>query len=222
MDNRSFAGRPKNIALQERVLAEAQRKLERIEKMRAEMAKHVELEQKRLEEMRQAAADFTASQNKAPLTEPNLSQSAPAGFDSQFDQFKTTKSNERLQPIGNEGIGSQTIENFTGKLDVPSPTANESFYRTSDRDEHWQQLSTDPGKTVFVSGYYYSSGSGSGKYEYILGSTQLPIRVGDMVQAPVHSSGHGDGKFLKGHDRRFIVTDIYSKEKFRPYHDVIW
>lgn len=220
MDNRSFSGRPKNITLQERALAEAQRKLERIDKMRAEMAKQVELEQNRLEDMRQIAEDFTSGIPAS--TEPNLTQAAPSGFESQFDRFKTTNANERLKTIGNEGIGTQTFDVTADKLKTTAPTANESFYRTNDRDEHWQSLTTDPGKTIYVSGYYFSSGVGSGEYEYILGSTQLPIRVGDMIRAPVHNKGHGDGKFLSGHDRRFIVTDIYSKEKFTPYHDVVW
>lgn len=202
--------RPKNIALQEQVLAEAQKKLERIDKMRAEMAKQVELEMKRLNEMREIQEDFT--QNAG--TTPSLSGAAPATFESQFDKFKTTKSNERLTTIGNEGI------DFTGKLRTPKEDT--PFYRTSDRDEHWQRLDSNPGKTVYISGYYYSSGQNTKQYEYILGSSQLPISVGDMIRVPVHNAGHNDGKFLSGHDRRFIVTDIYSKEKFKPYHDVAW
>lgn len=225
MDSKSFSGRPKNIALQERALAEAQRKLERIERMRAEMAKQVELEQKRLEEMRQIADDFTTG-NK-PIAEPNLSQSAPSSFESQFDKFKTTKSNDRLKSIGNEGIGSQAIDTFADKLATRSPTANESFYRTSDRDEHWTELNSYPGKSVYVSGYYYSSGKGTKEYEYKLEPSAYPIKIGDMVQADVHPVGyhtiayHAKGGRDTGHSRRFIITDIYSKKKFYPYHDDI-
>ncbi len=208
----SYSGRPRNVSLQEQRLAQAQKQLERIEKMRQQMEKQVELEMQRLQEMKDVPKDFTQSST----TEPQLSNSSPTSFQSMFYQFDQTKSNERLIKASstNKGI------DFTGKLEPPKD--DESYYRTSDRDQHWDRLTTNPGTQVYVEGYYYSSGAGTKKYEYVLGSTQLPIAVGDMVQAPVHSSGHGDGQFLQGHDRRFIVTDIYTKEKFHPYHDVIW
>ncbi len=235
----SFQGRPRNIALQEKAVEEAQRKLNRIEKMRDEMARQVQLEMKRLEEMRQHASDFTRA-NADSLTNPSLSSSAPNTFQSQFDQFRTTTVS-KLEPMDKLGVDIEIANSPTGQqannlnagnktgidpgpLETVNgnPLQNQSFYRNSDRDEHFLSLATDPGTAIFVSGYYYSSGQDSKRYEYQLGSTQLPISVGDMVKAPVHSSGHNDGKFLKGHDRRFIITDIYTKEKFEPYHDVIW
>lgn len=205
--------RPKNITLQERVVAESQKKLARIAKMHEEMKRQVEVEMQRLNEMREQQEQLADNMNSGAM--PSLGNAAPMSFQSQFDQFSKTKSNERLKPIGNDGA-----IDFTGKLTAPQN--DQPFHRTSDRDEHWSTLATNPGKTVYVSGYYYSSGATTKRYEYILGSTQLPISVGDMVQAPVHSSGHGRGEFLQGHDRRFIVTDIYTKEKFHPYHDVVW
>lgn len=205
--------RPKNVTLQEQVVAEAQKKLARIEKMHEEMKKQVEIEMQRLNEMREQQEQLAQNMNAGTI--PSLGNASPMSFQSQFDQFSETKSNERLKPIGNN-----SVIDFTGK--IPMPENDQPFYRTSDRDEHWSTLNTNPGKTVYVSGYYYSSGPSTKRYEYILGSTQLPISVGDMVQAPVHSSGHGKGEFLQGHDRRFIVTDIYTKEKFHPYHDVVW
>lgn len=235
----SFQGRPRNIALQEKAVEEAQRKLNRIEKMREEMAKQVQLEMQRLEEMRQQASDFTRA-NADSLTTPSLSSSAPSTFQSQFDQFHTTPT-QKLESMDKRGVDIEMINSPTGQqannlkagnktgIDLgpletvnENPLQNQSFYRNSDRDLHFLSLATDPGTAIFVSGYYYSSGQGSKRYEYQLGSSQLPINVGDMVKAPVHSSGHNDGKFLKGHDRRFIITDIYTKEKFEPYHDVIW
>lgn len=199
-----------NIALQEKALAEAQRQLERIEKMRETMAKQVELEMQRLNEMRERPQDFTQS----PGTTPSLSTAMPGQFASQFDKFRTTASNERLEPVGPTEI------DFTGKL---APPQNDMpVFRTSDKDEHYTSLTTDPGKMIYISGYYYSSGSDTKRYEYILGSARLPIAVGDMIEVPVHGSGHGDGRFLKGHDRRFVVTDIYTKPKFTHYHDVAW
>lgn len=222
----SFQGRPRNIALQERAVKEAQEKLNRIERMREQMAQQVALEQKRLDEMRRQATDFTRSKADE-LAQPSASASIPEGFQSQFDRFNTTPSNKRLETIGNEGIDIKIPESPSNPEPTKlaggaQPTQNQTFYRTSDQDQHWLKLNTDPGTAVYVSGYYYSSGEMSKRYEYQLGSTQLPIAVGDMVMAPVHSQGHGDGKFLAGHDRRFIITDIYSKEKFRPYHDVLW
>ena len=235
--NQSSYGRPRNIALQEKAVEDAQRKLNRIERMREEMAKQVQLEMKRLEDMRQQANDLTKA-NEDALTQPNLSKSTQESFESQFEQFNTTPSIDKLKqggtgidirlpilPTGkaadnrNAGIGNG--ENNPLEADG-KPLDNVSFYRTSDQDQHFTTLTADPGTAVYVSGYYYSSGQDSKRYEYQLGSTQLPLSVGDMVQAPVHSQGHLDGKFMKGHDRRFIVTDIYTKEKFKPYHDILW
>jgi hypothetical protein len=209
---RTYTGRAKNVSLQEQALANAQRKLDRIEKMRAEMIKQVELEMERLAEMEAAPADFASS---GPTTEPPLTQSAPTNFQSQFDKFNTTPNAERLRGTNEKG----TPLNFPGILTKP-PDDKPSFSFASG-DEHWSTLREDPGKKVYVSGYYYSSGSHTKRYEYELDSPALPISVGDMVSAPVHYQGHLDGKMLKGHDRRFIVTDIYSKNRFTPYHDVI-
>lgn len=226
-NNYSFEGRPRNVALQEQKLKEAQANLARVEKMREQMAKQVAVEQKRLDEMRQRATDFTKSRTDE-LPRPSMSASKPEGFESQFDRFNMTPSNARLESIGREGIDIRMP--WVDQLDPPAPILggggkpleNVTSFRTSDRDQHFTELNSDPGMAVYVSGYYETSGVGSKRYEYQLGSTQLPIRVGDMVLAPVHSQGHGDGKFLVGHDKRFIVTDMYTEMKFKPYHDVIW
>ena len=215
LGNRSFAGRPKNIALQERALAEAQKKLDRIEKMRAEMAKQVELEIQRLNDMLEVQEDFVSS----PETTPSLGQSTGAAFQSQYDKFREVDSDTRLKSTNDSGEVARAIEAAGTLLTQATDTP---MYRTSDRDQHWDTLTTDPGTAVYVSGYYYSSGAHTKHYEYQLGSTQLPLSVGDMVSAPVHYQGHGDGKFLAGHDRRFIVTDIYTNNKFTEYHDIIW
>lgn len=231
--NYSYQGRIRNIALQERTVAEAEKKLARIERMREEMARQVELEQKRLEEMRRMADDFTAA-NAAALPQPPLGDSQPESFQSQYDKFTNSSTNTRLTQIGNEGLvinppklatGSQAeaeAAGTSGKNEALKQQGNADYFSYFDRDQHFTELTQDPNQPVYVSGYYYSSGQDSGEYEYEIGSTQLPLRVGDMVQAPVHSSGHNDGRFLVGHDRRFIVTDIYTQPKFKPYHDVIW
>ena len=215
MSNRTFAGRPKNVALQERRLAELQKQLDRIEKMRADMAKQVELEMQRLNEMREIPDNFTNNTE----TLPSLNQSSGAGIRPQYDQFRDMDSNARLKPIEDGGAVAKAIETAGTLLKQETDTP---VYRTSDRDMHWDEVTTDPGVPLFVSGYYYSSGEDTKRYEYMIGSTMLPLKVGDMVSAPVHSKGHGDGAFLKGHDRRFIVTDIYTQQKFHEYHDVIW
>lgn len=230
-NNYSYQGRPRNIALQERAVADAQKKLERIDRMRAEMAKQVELEQKRLEEMRRQADDFTMGVSE---TLPSLGASNPEGFQSQYDKFTTSPANSRLTQIGNEGItinppplptGAQRQRSDAGTSDNTEKLqrpGNNDYWSYFDRDQHFTELTEDPNKPVYVSGYYFSDGAGTKEYEYMIGSTQLPLRVGDMIHAPVHSSGHNDGKFLTGHDRRFIVTDIYTEPKFKSYHDVIW
>lgn len=207
---------PRAVTRQEQILAEAQKRLDRIEKMREQMLQQVELEMQRLDEMRTVQEDFTQGSG----TEPPLSDASPATFQSQFDQFSTTKSNERLKPVGNEGV-----IDFTGKLDPPKDDT--PFYSTGDRDQHWTHLVENPGKPVYVSGRYVSSEHGthaitaSKEYEYELSVRALPVSVGDTLRVPVHPTGHSDGRaFSTGH-LKLQVTDIYTKAKFHPYHDRI-
>lgn len=213
---------PRNISRQEQILVEAQRKLDRIEKMREEMARQVELEMQRLEEMREVQEDFTQS----PGTQPSLSNAAPSSFQSQFDQFSSTKSNERLK-TANENRGGLLKYITTAPEKLRPPGNDESFYQTNDRDEHWQSLTENPGKPVYVSGRYISSEHGNNtidsmkEYEYELSVRAIPVSVGDVLRASVHPTGHGDGKaYTTGH-LQFQVTDIYSSPKFHKYHDRI-
>ena len=236
----SFQGRARNIALQERAVEEAQRKLNRIEKMREEMARQVQLEMKRLEEMRKQASDFTRA-NADSLTTPSLSASAPESFQSQFDKFNTTPAAKLEQP-GKNGVAidipssptGQQADNLKagnktgidlGPLETANgePLQNQSFYRNSDRDQHWNEINTDPGVPVYVSGYYESSGPASKRYEYRVSSGLVPLKVGDRVDAVVHPGGHNRGFISnKPHDRRFIITDIYTTQKYSGDHDIIW
>ena len=206
----------RKVSIQEQILLEAQKKLERIEKMREQMARQVELEVQRLNELRDAHEEFIQSGGE----KPSLSQAAPSSFQSQFDQFKTTDSNKRLTPIGSKGA-----VDLSGIL---QPIKNdEPYYRASDRDEHWASLSEDPGKPVFVSGRYVSTEHGSytissmKEYEYELSTRALPVSVGDTMRVPVHPTGHGDGRAYSTGHLQIMITDIYSKEKFQPYHDRI-
>lgn len=207
---------PRAISRQEQILAEAQKRLERVEKMHEQMIKQVEVEAQRLEELREVPEDFTQSAG----TEPSLSTAAPAGFQSQFDQFSTTKTNERLKPVGNEGV-----IDFTGKLEPPKDDA--PFYSTGDRDQHWTSIVENPGKPVFVSGRYVSSGHGNHainspkEYEYELSVNAFPVSVGDTLRVPVHPTGHNDGKAFSTSHLQYRVTDIYTKAKFTSYHDRI-
>lgn len=228
----------RQVARQEQVLAEAQKKLERIEKMRQQMIAQVEKEMQHLEKLREVQEDFTRS----PEIEPRLGASSPTPFQSQFDQFNTTKSNDRLSTIGNEGVGlgvgqtehvqpaskqgsMRTNIDFTGKLQTPAKDT--PYYRNGDRDQHWTSLMDNPGQPVYVSGRYVSSEHGNhaisaqGEYEYELSSRALPVSVGDILRAPVHPTGHGDGRAFTTSYLQYMVTDIYSTPKFNRYHDRI-
>ncbi len=209
-----MAANPKNISLQERALARAQKELERAERIREQMAKQVELEMKRLEQLREGTADFT----RPAGTHPSLTSAAPAQFQSQYDQYNDVLSKDRLYPLSN---GMRDAFDFADKLKVPDTTGQ--TYHQADRDMHWTTLETDPGTNVYASVYYLSAKGERKEYEYEVEATALPLKVGDLVQAPVHHQGHPGQRpgILAGHDMRAVVTDIYSKEKFHPYHDGI-
>lgn len=114
----SYGGKPRNIALQEKAVEDAQRKLNRIEKMREEMARQVQLEMKRLEEMRQQASDFTRA-NADSLPQPSLNASVPEPFESQFDKFNTQPSTGTLESRARLHLLSTLLYNdfrFPGRL----------------------------------------------------------------------------------------------------------
>lgn len=242
-----YTGTPgqRDIAAQERAVRAAQEKLNRIERMRDAMARQVAEEQKRLDEMRRQATNFTYSRADE-LPRPN--GGAPDDFNSQYDQYGDTPSNqrlgqsggaspgadpninvpERLRPIGDNGAETdirlpQLPEDARPlPLGTPSPTQNDSFPSNADRSKHWDTMNVDPGGPIYVSGYYYSSGAGSKEYEYRVGLSLMPFKVGDMVDAVVHPGGHSGSYFNPGWDRRFIITDIYNAPKYGGDHDVIW
>lgn len=202
--------RPKNESLQERRLEQAQRMLDRIRKQEEKARQLVELELKRLEAMRSGQEDQLSS---AVGVQPEITSASPTAFQSQYDQFDSTLSNRRLTQDSGDVLSADMLK---------SPDDNVPSFSYADNDQHWETLRRDPGVKVYISGYYYSSGAQTKQYEYELGSTNIPISRGDMIEVPVHRQGHNDGKFLSGHDRRFVVTDIYTNEKFKPYHDVAW
>ena len=78
--------RPKNITLQERVVAESQKKLARIAKMHEEMKRQVELEMQRLNEMREQQEQLVENMNSGPV--PSLGPSASQSvFSCSFPSF---------------------------------------------------------------------------------------------------------------------------------------
>lgn len=96
-----------------------------------------------------------------------------------------------------------------------------------DNPEHWHTLAENPGRPIYVSGRYVSTGHGTyalsstKTYEYEVSVNALPISVGDTVRVPVHPTGHGRGEaFTTGH-LQLRVEDIYTKARFHPYHDRI-
>lgn len=209
----------KQIARQEIILAEAQKRLERIEKMREQMIAQVEKEMEFLEKLRETPEDFTKSVDVTP----NTGASTPESFQSQYDQFGGTRSNERLSTIGNEGID---IAGIAKKLTGLGGN-NSGQYNHSAKAKYWTELIEDPGVPIYASGVYVSSEHGNHsinsiqEYEYKVSTRALPLSVGDVVRVPVHPTGHGDGKaFSTGH-LQYMVTALYDTPRFHQYHDLI-
>lgn len=132
---------------------------------------------------------------------------------------------------GQGGSASQVVPgasglpslNFAGKL---QPVEDNTQMLP---DQHWNEISEYPGQTVYVSGRYRtSSGVHPKSYEYSLEPTAYspgnPIRIGDVVKAPVHLVGYHTGQTRNGaeHDLDYIIDDIYTKATFHRYsHDRI-
>lgn len=209
----------RRIARQEQRVDEARRRAERAERTHALMVEQVEREVKILDEMLKLQEDFTSSMQNMGTT-PNLGNATSPSFKSQFDQFSTNQNNQRLTTGNDKGI------DFTGKLITPIETAIQPQYSTRDGSDHWTTLDENPGKKVFVSGRYVSTQHGTHRlaspkeYEYELSTRALPVTVGDVLQVPVHPTGHGDGKEFSTSYLNMQVTDIYSTPKFHAYHDI--
>jgi hypothetical protein len=151
-----------------------------------------------------------------------MSSTAPPKFQSQFEKFSTTGSNERLKSSG----GSTTAPSRSGSDEKFKPVQNDDpSYSTGDRDQHWQSLIESPGVPMYISGRYIESDHGRHKieskkeYEYELSARALPVSVGDVLRVPVHPTGHKGGKDYKTVYLKMQVTDIYTKKKFHEYHD---
>ncbi len=267
----------KNLTLQEKRLAQAQRAYDMALRAADKMKKAVDAEVARLEEMQR---QHVTAMEEAPF-EGNAIRSIP----SQYDKFGDVQSNRRLRNAspspgmdlslpkpsaagdvsgqsltpgtdatkilpatsraGNAHManGNDGLSSGAGSPPVPSPVmppgntdlsalvkaANntELFSSTAGRAETFSQISAYPGKPVYVSGYYYSSGPQTKRYEYQLNqesySESNPIKVGDMIEAPVHLAGWHEGRQANPHwhNRRFIVESIHTKAEFARYHDGI-
>jgi hypothetical protein len=196
---------------QQRRLEQAERMLKRIQDQEEKARKLVELERQRLDAF--IAAQDAALQGPADVI-PGLSSASPAGFNSQYDQFGNTLSSKRLSAEPADILRSDLLQ-------TPRPMANKESYSFGDQDTHFETLGSYPGVPVYASGYYFSSGDVK-RYEYKVEPSAYPISIGDQVMAPVHLKGyHQSGNPRHTHDRRFIVTDIYTRERFLPYHDDI-
>lgn len=120
------------------------------------------------------------------------------------------------------GASPTTVETVAMPPLSVENNANVPTYRAQDNDNHFTEVTNIPG-IMYVSGRYMTDKGMSGKtYEYIPWPTAAPLKVGDIVKAPVHARGYHQGRHTKpGHDLDFVITDIYTAEKFKPYHDHI-
>lgn len=161
----------------------------------------------------------------------------------------SSASGSRIRPASsragsaNMANGNDGLSSGAGSPPVPSPVVppgntdlsalvraannTELYSSTAGLAESFNQISAYPGKPVYVSGYYYSSGPQTKRYEYQLNqesySESNPIKVGDMIEAPVHLAGWHEGRQNNPHwhNRRFIVESIHTKAEFPRYHDGI-
>lgn len=269
----------KNLTLQEKRLAQAQRAYDMALRAVEKMKQAVDAEAAWLEQMQR---QHVTAMEEAPF-EGNAIRNIP----SQYDKFGDVQSNRRLsnassskgidlssllsKPSAAGNTSGQAVDSGTapnqvhpatsragnsrmangndglssgaGSPPVPSPimppgntdlsdlvkAANntELYSSTAGRAESFNQISAYPGKPVYVSGYYYSSGPQTKRYEYQLNqesySESNPIKVGDMIEAPVHLAGWHEGRQNNPHwhNRRFIVESIHTKAEFPRYHDGI-
>lgn len=200
------------------ILADAQKQLERIEKIRAQMIAQIEKDMEFLEKLRETPEDFTRS----PELTPNIGASTPESFQSQYDQFGGTRSNERLSTIGNEGID---IAGIAKKL-TGLGSNNSGQYNHSAKAKYWTELIESPGVPVYASGVYVSTVHGNPvnsiqEYEYSVSASVLPLSVGDIVRVPVHPSGHEGFKTFSTGYLNYMITALYDTPRFHQYHDVI-
>lgn len=209
---------PNQITRQERILADAQRHLDRIEKMHEAMKKQVEAEMRKLEELQGVSSGYV---NMGEIVPPQ-SLSSPADFKSQFDQFGSTLSNQRLTTELQKPISTQAL-----------PTASNAnpWYNSGNHGQSWQELNQDPGKPVHVSIEYTNSKSGTPinakhTYEYQLSPSALPLKVGDRMEVPVHHNYHpwnkrmGSGKMWEG-ELIGVVTSIHENPNFAGHPEDI-
>ena len=118
----------RRIARQTQILQDAQKRLERMDRAREQMVKQIEREAQILDEMLKEQGEVQRSLNSMG-TKPELDMSAPATFQSQFDQFNLTRNVDRLSSGVSRGI------EFNGKLE--SPSDDKPIYSMGDNSEHW-------------------------------------------------------------------------------------
>lgn len=213
-----MADNQRRIARQTQILQDAQKRLERMDRAREQMVRQVEREAQILDEMLKAQDEVQRNLDSMRMT-PQLDTSAPAVFKSQFDQFEQTRNLQRLSPEASSGM------DFSGKLKPPAE--DKPVFSMGDNAEHWRTLAENPGRPIYVSGRYVSTGNGTfalsspKAYEYEVSASALPLSVGDTVRVPVHPTGHGRGEaFTTGH-LQLRIDDIYTKARFHEYHDRI-
>lgn len=170
----------------------------------------------------------TSNSRLRSTTQGNIRPGEPFGLQAGENAIHTgTSSASTLRghiPTGDTPLGSPpggVDATYAQKLPTED-TTDVPMYRSADMDNHYDAVRNSNGEPLYVSGYYSKSGSTSKTYEYLLWPTAIPISVGQTVRAPVHPVGYHQGRRTgPGHDLDFVVTDIYTKEKFRPYHDMI-
>lgn len=226
---------PQELARAQRLLADRQRQLEQLDKVRAQMVAAIEKEANQLAQLQKQAEGVAESFLTG--TTPHLSTRAEAQFQDQYQQFDTTAPvklgraiptpstvREQKPPVPNPSGTFST----QGREAVPqSYDQSGRWFNQADDRVNWQTLTGRSPEKTYVSGTYVRTINGnpiknSGKeYEYELTAGALPLSVGEEIVAPVHSGGHYHGMLGKKINLIYRVNSIYEGRKYFGEHDRI-
>ncbi len=226
------------LARAQRLLADRQRQLERLDQVRAAMVAEIERSAKQLEQLQSQAEQVLNQQLTGTL--PHLSTRAEAQFRDQYQQFATTSPVTVKPPSQGATTALATPQQ---KSPVPNPSGTFStmgrealpqsydqtgrWFNQADDRVNWQMLTSRNPEKTYISGTYVRTINGNpingkGKqYEYELTAGALPMSVGEEIVAPVHPGGHNHGMLGKKTNLIFRVDSIYEGRKYFGEHDRI-
>ncbi len=180
---------PQEIARAQRLLADRQNQLERLERVKAELTAEIEKSAKQLEQLQRDSEQIL--NNNLSGTMPYLSGSSPANFQSQYTQFNATSAqkleghlaapkplrNINVSPRPNEAPSTVRYDRWfkskpptamtpavprtteSGTVQVNVPP--KSQFNMADNRVDWSEITSRSREKVYVSGQYVRTLNGS-------------------------------------------------------------